>query len=192
MVRQSKHPERRSSFPKACSDFEWQPGAADACPMGDIFSLFDHPSPYPHPYLPIQLGMPFRGLTWNTHPPSSFLIFFHLPLRPPSFFLPQLLTVWYILSKTNCFLDLLQLKASLPTTWYVQWLRQQWPVLRRCYLKPRVQPEWRRTAKRGWEVSSYISAHASFCLWLEAFPNRLQNYQLIKGKKEAGISKFLK
>ena len=41
-------------------------------------------------------------------------------------------------------------------------------------------------------MSSYISAHASLCLWLEAFPNRLQNYQLIKGKKEAGVSKFFK
>ena len=42
-------------------------------------------------------------------------------------------------------------------------------------------------------MSSYINAHASFCLWLEAFPNRLQDYhQLIKGKEEAGVSNFLK
>lgn len=33
-------------------------------------------------------------------------------------------------------------------------------------------------------MSSYINAHASFCPWLEAFPNRLQNYQLIKDKKK--------
>ena len=42
-------------------------------------------------------------------------------------------------------------------------------------------------------MSSYINAHASLCLWLEAFPNRLQDYhQLIKGKEEAGVSNFLK
>ena len=42
-------------------------------------------------------------------------------------------------------------------------------------------------------MSSYINAHASLCLWLEAFPNRLQDYhQLIKGKEEAGVSKFFK
>ena len=79
MVRQSKHPERRSSFPKACSDFERQQGAADAYPMGDIFSLFDQPGPYPHPYLCIHLGIqegPSIQRSHLEHSPS--ILFSHL------------------------------------------------------------------------------------------------------------------
>lgn len=180
MVRQPELPERRISFPEACSDFEKQLGTAEAHPLGDIFSPFDQPRS-PTSSLFSQTLRNSGGSFHSEVSPGTFPILSSLPisflfprgLLPP--FLPQLLKFSYILSKTNCFLDLLQLKTFLPT-WYVQWLWQRWPVLRRWYLKPRVHPKCLETAKCGWEVSSYINAHASFRPWLEAFPNRLQNY----------------
>ena len=143
-------PERRVSFLEACSECKRQVGTTEACPRGHMpfsFSSAQIPTSSQPPSVLRNSGGPFFSLISPML--SSFLEAFFLPSSP---------NILYILSKTNCFLDFLQIKASL-TTWYVQRLWQRQPVLRRCYLQSRVQLVWLRTPKCGWEVSSSINAH---------------------------------
>lgn len=116
---------------------------------GRIFLHLISPVSQTHPYFPACLGIQDGPSTPRSNlqcPPSSLLL---PPIPLPSFSSPtQLLKPVHILSETNCFSDLLHWEAFLPT-WYVQWLWRQWPVLRGCYLKPRVQPAWCRTPERG-------------------------------------------
>lgn len=121
MVRQSELPET-VSFPKPYSGCKGNLEQQEPVQWGSFLSPVNEPNP--HPYLPVHLEIqeePSIQRSLLEHS-STFLLSLvsvpflsSLPSPTPCTFLSKTSYNSCVLSKANCFLDILQAKASFPT-----------------------------------------------------------------------------